>query len=118
MVVGALRPPVCPRIPVETAALSVKPCSGAWHDAQATVLSAERRLSKYSSLPSSTLSAEYGLSAGHGTGRRPSGAVTPGVDLVPLLPLLCASAALAANNAAHTTRVPTTRIASTSPCRI
>ena len=44
--VGALRPPFCDLIPVETAAPSVKPNFGSWQDAQLTVSSAERRLSK------------------------------------------------------------------------
>src|SRR5258706_1983368 len=75
--VGALRPPFCDLMPVETAAPSVKACSGAWHDAHATDSSAERRLSKYRSRPSSTLSAEYGLLAGQESGGNPSGAFGP-----------------------------------------
>src|ERR1700694_3977469 len=101
MVVGALRPPFCPRIPVETGAPSVNPCSGAWQDAHATVLSAESRLSKYSRRPSSTLSAEYGLSGGHGTGSKPSGVVRPAFA-VPF-PLLCPDKILTASKATHTT---------------
>ena len=46
MIVGALRPPFCPLIPVETAAPSVKANLGSWQLAHATVPSAERRLSK------------------------------------------------------------------------
>src|SRR5262249_29047201 len=72
--VGALRPPFCPRIPVETGDPSVKPCSGAWHEAQLTVSSAERRLSKYKYRPSPTFAAEYGLLLGHWIGGSPSGA--------------------------------------------
>ena len=46
MTVGALRPPICPRMPFENGWPSVKACFGSWQLAQETVPSAESRLSK------------------------------------------------------------------------
>lgn len=40
---GDLRPPICPRMPVECGVGSENACSGLWHVAQAMVPSAERR---------------------------------------------------------------------------
>src|SRR5262245_33165319 len=73
MTVGALRPPFWPAIPVETAAPSVNPLSGAWHVAHDTLPSLDSRGSKYRSRPSSALAADQGLSSGHWTGGSPRG---------------------------------------------
>src|SRR5436305_10201129 len=62
-------------MPVENAAPSVKACSGAWHDAHDTDSSAESRLSKYRSRPSSAFAAEYLLLDGQESGGKPSGAL-------------------------------------------
>src|SRR5262245_22810547 len=61
-------------MPVDTAAPSVNANFGWWQVAQATLPSADSRLSKYSSLPKSDFAREYRLSAGHWIGNKPSGA--------------------------------------------
>src|SRR5581483_2923413 len=77
MTVGALRPPSWPRMPLENRWPSVKAYFGSWQEAQETVLSAETRLSKYSSQPSSAFWGEYGLSFGQKIGTSPSGIFGP-----------------------------------------
>src|SRR5438045_6693516 len=77
MTEGALRPPFCARMPVETGRASVKPCSGAWQLAQETEPSEETRLSKNNSQPSSALAGVYGLSSGQTIGTSPRGIEGP-----------------------------------------
>src|SRR6266699_2473262 len=77
MTVGALRPPSCPRMPFGNFSPSVKPNFGSWQLAQEIVLSAESRLSKKSSQPSSAFSAEYSLPFGQGMATSPLGTFGP-----------------------------------------
>src|SRR5689334_19646357 len=64
-------------MPLENRCPSVKACFGSWQEAQATVLSAETRLSKYRSQPSSAFWGVYGLSFGQKIGTSPSGILGP-----------------------------------------
>ena len=73
--VGALRRTVRPSMPTEVASsFTVKPCSGTWHMAHEMVLLRDSRRSKKSLRPRATFSGVRGLSAGIGTGGKPSGA--------------------------------------------
>jgi len=56
--VGALRSPWRPAMPIETGPPSVKARTGLWHVAQATVPSPEARASKKSFSPRATLDGE------------------------------------------------------------
>ena len=70
IVVGALRLPRAPPTPSDTGRWSVKPRVTSWQVAQATVPSLDKRVSKYSFLPSATRSGFMGLSAGITTCRQ------------------------------------------------
>src|SRR3954447_11481794 len=73
MIVGALRPPFCPRTPVAKASAFDQPFLGSWQLAQLMVLSFDSRVSKYSCLPSSTFSAVCLLDSGQASFFSPSG---------------------------------------------
>src|SRR5438067_10224750 len=75
--VGALRPPSWPRMPLENGCPSVNASFGSWQVAHETVLSADSRLSKYRSQPSSAFSGVYGLSLGQKISTSPSGTFGP-----------------------------------------
>src|SRR5512143_3229212 len=62
--VGALRPPLRPCTPADVVMWSSPPSMTLWHEKHDTVPVEDRRGSKYSILPSSTLAAVVGLSAG------------------------------------------------------
>src|SRR5512139_3809554 len=64
--VGALRPPFWPCTPIEVGMWSSPPSMTLWQEKQDTDPVEENRGSKYSILPSSTLAAVVGLSAGSG----------------------------------------------------
>jgi len=64
IVVGALRLPRASPTPSDTGRWSVKPRLTSWQVAQATVPSLDKRVSKYSFLPSATRSGVIGLSLG------------------------------------------------------
>ncbi len=74
---GALRPPFCPPMPLETGWASVKACAGEWQLAHETLPSDDRRGSKKSSQPNSALAGVYLLSSGHMIGTKPSGTRGP-----------------------------------------
>src|SRR5216684_6290410 len=63
-IVGALRWPTRPLMPIETGLPSVKARAGSWQVLQATVPSADKRPSKKNFLPSAIFSDVCGLSAG------------------------------------------------------
>src|SRR4051812_31126016 len=71
--VGALRPPFCPRTPVAKGSSLDQPFLGSWQLAQLIVLSFDSRLSKYSCFPSSTFSAVCLLASGQASFFRPRG---------------------------------------------
>ena len=73
MIVGVLRKSRCPPKLRGLAVPSANAFAGLWRLAQETVPSEESRLSKKSSLPSSTFAGVYGLSVDQETGGRPSG---------------------------------------------
>jgi len=62
--VGALRWPTRPLIPIEVGFPSVKARAGSWHVLQATLPSADRRPSKNRRWPSAIFSGVCGLSGG------------------------------------------------------
>jgi hypothetical protein len=62
--VGALRWPTRPLIPIETGLPSVKARAGLWQVLQATVPSADNRPSKKSFMPRAIFSGVCGLSGG------------------------------------------------------
>src|ERR1700692_4706558 len=70
---GGLGLPTCPPTPRATALPLLQPLEGSWQLAHERLLSAERRLSKKSCLPSSTLASVRGLSPGMLTDGSPLG---------------------------------------------
>src|SRR6266404_1167434 len=74
--VGALRWPRRPLIPIEVGFPSVKACAGSWHVLQATLPSADKRPSKNSCWPSAIFSGVCGLSGGIAAGVASAGAPT------------------------------------------
>src|SRR5439155_21548037 len=75
MIAGAERPPFFPSDPVANRSLLEQPFAGSWQLEHETLLSADRRPSKYNCLPSEIFSAVIGLSPGIGTAGSPSGAL-------------------------------------------
>src|SRR5258708_27297587 len=71
--VGALRWPTRPLIPIEAGLPSVKARAGSWQVLQATVLSADKRPSKNSFWPRAIFSGVCGLSGGIAARAAPSG---------------------------------------------
>src|SRR5713226_2069584 len=74
--VGALRWPTRPLIPIEAGLPSVKAFAGSWHVLHATVPSADRRPSKNSLWPRAIFSGACGLSVGIAPRVAPSGTPT------------------------------------------
>ena len=74
--VGALRWPTRPWIPIDAGLPSVKARAGSWHVAQVTVPSPESRLSKNSFSPNETVAGVSGLPGGMTDAFSPEGKPT------------------------------------------